>query len=189
MAENRNRTNQNSGRSTTGTTRRSTGASTSRASIGTQTGRSGMNSRNRVSEESESMGAMGSTGGYGIESMEDREDVSTNRLSSGSSRRSRSVSENDLAQRLQALGVNEQMIDTAKSFIINAVEGKLRSLDIEESLSSAGKAATRSVRKMHGNRPALFYAGIATLAAGVGLLIGSAIEKEYEYELTYIPEE
>lgn len=188
MAENRNRSNQSSGGRAT-TTRRSTG--TGQTTSGRSSGSTGTSRSRNTSTPGAS--SLGSTAGYGMESTSDRDDVMDRYESESASRnrsRGSSASDNstDLMNRLQALGVNEQMIDTAKSFIINAVEGKLRSLDVQESLSTAGQVATRSVRRMQSNRPALFYAGIATLAAGVGLLIGSAIEKEYEYELTYEPE-
>lgn len=205
MPDNRNRTNQNSGSRSTQSRSTSTRSNNTR-STGTTASRSGSNMSTRGRNSSTGAGIndetdFADTPLYGADYGSDRggEMSSSGRSgsnvtrSTGSTRGSNrnmstSGSSNNLMQRLEAMGVNQQMIDTAKSFVVNAVEQKLRSLDIQDSLSTAGEVASRSVRRMHTNRPALFYAGVATLAAGVGLLIGSAIEKEYEYELTYEPE-
>lgn len=99
---------------------------------------------------------------------------------------------NPLMEKLGALGINEQMVEGVKTYVVHSVEGKLRNLDIEDAVERVGEYAKRgasSVKRYSSNRPGLFYGGLLTVALGAGLLIGAAIEREYEYELTYEPEE
>ena len=115
--------------------------------------------------------------------------ASTTRERSSSSRSSRN--ENPLIEKLSALGVNEQMIEGVKTYVVHSVEGKLREFDVEEAVEKVGEYAKKSmgsVKRYSSNRPGLFYGGLLTVALGAGLLIGAAIERELEYELDFEPE-
>ena len=97
-----------------------------------------------------------------------------------------------LVEKLEAFGVNGQMIDGVKTYVVRSVEGKLRDVNVEESIDRVGEAAARSLRNVKRysrNRPGLFYGGLLTLAVGAGLLIGAALENdEVEYEIEFRPE-
>jgi hypothetical protein len=73
--------------------------------------------------------------------------------------------------------------------VVAVVEDRLHSLDVEESIDKAGELAKRAaanVRDYSRINPKLFFAGLATLALGTGLLVSAGREshdEEYEVEV------
>ena len=165
-------------------------AETRRRSSGNST--STRRPRTSASSTSGNNSSENSSSGYTGEAMS--RDMSTSSRNSGrsSSRSSNRNEVNPLIEKLGALGINEQMVEGVKTYVVQSVEGKLRNLDIEEAVERAGEYAKRgasNVKRYSSNRPGLFYGGLLTVALGAGLIIGAAIEREYEYELSYEPEE
>jgi hypothetical protein len=106
--------------------------------------------------------------------------------------RSRRNESSALVGKLGALGINQEMVEGVKTYVVHSVEGKLRGIDVQDAVEKVGEYAKRglnSAKRYSSNRPGLFYGGLLTVALGAGLLIGAAIEREYEFELNFEPEE
>jgi hypothetical protein len=71
--------------------------------------------------------------------------------------------------------------------VVAVVEDRLHNLDVEESIDKAGELAKRAaenVRDYSRINPKLFFAGLATLALGTGLLVSAGRERDIEeYEI------
>ena len=83
----------------------------------------------------------------------------------------------DLKNLLQKLGVDESVIDTwqtqAKRAITQKLESGIDNVDVKDALEKAKEYASMSsdkMKKIAANNPKTFYAGLAAVLVGAGLL-------------------
>lgn len=92
-----------------------------------------------------------------------------------------------------ALGGKDEVTQKVKKYVVSNVESKLQGVDINDSFDKvidvAGKSA-RAMRAYARKNPRMFWAGVASIALGAGLIAGAArtIDDEATVEFDIDPD-
>ena len=103
------------------------------------------------------------------------------RQTKGASRPVSSDRGSNLNDLLAGIGVSQEKANMARSYVVTAVESKVRNMDSEEAIDKAVVTATRLLSSMRDNarkNPAMFFSGLTAAALGIGMMVGAARERE-----------
>lgn len=89
----------------------------------------------------------------------------------------------DLGEMLSRVGINEEKVKGVKSYVVGAVESRVRNLDTEDAMDRTLEMAGTVVSKLRENarkNPSMFFGGLTAAAVGVGMMLAAGRELRLE---------